>query len=94
MCIRYRSYCALIVKNCFSIEEISNFLEINNNYSAVHGLSITITLDDKNYSNIKSANLYKLPTCTQDTALERLNYMTSNYGVANFSVHKSKIFWH
>ncbi len=72
--------------------ECINFLEINNNYLAVHGLSITITLDDKNYNNVKSADLYKLPTCTQDTALERLNYISSNYGVTNFSVHRSKIF--
>ena len=74
------------LKKCIDI------LEKKENYTAIHGDSILVSLKEDNLSSIEDVTYKFQPTCEQGTAANRLKKLFSRYGTSNFSVQRTKDF--
>lgn len=65
-----------------------DFLKINPDYVAVHGLGILLTCSDLNTNKFDIANFYYQTIREEDSANERLRAHLDSYSVSLFSVHR------
>jgi len=86
-------YCVFFPDDNFIVPEnmtkCIQFLELNTDYVAAHGIGVTILLKNEGpYGQIKRINYYPQPIIETNTATTRLiNYLKS-YSVAMFSVFR------
>ena len=72
-----------------ALDECIDFLRVNPDYSAVHGVGVAATVEsDENGTRVVGVGYYRQQTCEDDTAAKRLVSHYSNPVATGFTVQK------
>ena len=75
-----------------TLKKCIKFLNHNQSYSGVGGVSVLLKLDPDNYNNIVSSFAYRVREIECQTASERVIDLFSDYSVINYSVARTEDF--
>ena len=90
------SYCMFICDDDIlvlnTLKKCIKFLDHNQSYSGVGGVSVRLELDPDNYNNIVSSSVYPVREIECQTASERVIDLFSNYSVIAYSLARTEEF--
>ena len=75
-----------------TLKKCIKFLDHNQSYSGVGGVSVRLHLDPDNYNNIVSSSVYRVREIECQTASERVIDLFSNYSVIAYSLARTEEF--